>query len=100
MAQQLRVVGGDLHVADGRALAQGVVQLLHDDLFAQLVGRGLAAAAGVVQPLQPLVHQREVGQGQLQVHGLDVARRVGGKALLAREGAHHVEQGVHIAQRG
>ena len=54
-------------------------------------------------PLEPALDRREVGEDQLELEHLRVAQRVdravGVRRGVGLEGAHHVDERVHAAQR-
>ena len=82
------------------------MEALDDDLLA-LVGLALgrrAVAAAALQPLEPPLGHRQVGQHELEVEPLEVARRVdapvGMRVGRILERADDVEQRVRVAQPG
>ena len=100
------VVLVEADVADGPALGQGRQDLLQHDLLA-LVGlllRGGAVAAGLLELLEPLLDDAQVGQRELELQLLDVAGRIDAQQRVRHrvvlERADDVQQGVGIAQPG
>ena len=96
----------ELQVADGPTLREGRQDALQD-LQLPVVGlplRGRAVAAGGAQLLDALLDDAQVGQGELQLELLDVAPGIDGQQRVRHgvvgEGAHHVQQGVGVAQAG
>ena len=72
---------------------------------ASTVGLSVGVALGLAcQPGQPLLHRLQVGQDQLGVHRLDVARRIDPGVdvddVVVVEGAHHLADGVGLADGG
>ena len=75
-----------------------------DLLLARLSLAGARRADDGIEPLQPPLDDGEVGEDELQVQRLDVARRVDGavgmRHGLVLEGAHDVDEGVRAVQGG
>ena len=82
------------------------MQPLEDDLLAlgRFALRGRPVAPAPLQPLQPALGHREIGQDELEIEPLEVARgvdaavRVRIRRILERP--HDVQQRVRVAQAG
>ncbi len=90
----------------GEPVDQAGVEPGQDDLLALVrlaLGRR-AVAAGRLEPLEPALGHRQVGQDELEVEPLDVPPRVDRAIGMRRRGilecAHDMEQGVRVAQPG
>ena len=105
-ADGLLLVGVETQVADRRAGLETLVQTPDDDLLS-LGGLALgrrAVTRARLEPLEPSLGHGEIGEEELEVEPLEVARRVDG-ALRVRVGRvlerpDDVEQGVRIAEPG
>ncbi len=103
-ADGLGLVGVELEVADRLAGLQARVDPPQDDLLAlgRLALRLRPVAPAALESLQAPLGHRQVGQDELEVELLKVARRIdtaGGMRMDGVvEGANDVEEGVRIAQ--
>ena len=105
-ADGLLVVGIEVEVADRRAGLETGVDPAQDRVLAfggLALGRIAVARAGL-EPLDAALGHRQVGEHELEVEPLEVARRVdaavGMRVGRVLEGADDVEQRVGVAQPG
>ena len=105
-ADALRLVLGQLHVADRPALAQRREEPLqhHQLALVRLALGRRAVAARRPQLLDAPLDHAQVGEHELQLQPLDVAPGVDGAVGMRHgrvvERPHHVEQRVGVAQAG
>ena len=105
-ADRLLLVVVELDVADRPAGLEGFLEPREDDLLAlvRLALGGRAVAAARLEPLEPPIDQRQVGEHELEVEllevapGVDRSLRVRQRVVLER--ANDVEQRVGVAQAG
>ena len=102
----LLLVGVEAEIADGLPGFEAFVQALEDDLlaFGRFALRGRPMAPAALQPFQPPLGHREIGEDELEIESFEVARRVDAAVRMRVRGVlerpHDVQERVRVAQAG